>query len=155
MTIHSLVIILSQFWISPEYSLEGLKLKLKLQYFGHLMRRTDSLEKNLMLGKVEGRRRRDEDEMVGWHHKLYGHEFEQAPVVGDEQGGLACCCLWGHKESDTTERLNWIESISSQWVLELYPGLFCRHVFTHPITSWASTETILPEAPPSISQHRL
>ena len=70
------------------------------------MRRTDSLEKNLMLGKVEGRRRRDEDEMVGWHHKLYGHEFEQAPVVGDEQGGLACCCLWGHKESDTTERLN-------------------------------------------------
>ena len=47
-----------------------------------------------------------EDEMVGWHHKLYGHEFEQAPGVGDEQGGLACCCLWGHKESGTTEQLN-------------------------------------------------
>ena len=56
--------------ISPEYSLEGLMLKLKLQYFGHLMQRADSLEKNLMVGKVEGRRRRGltEDEMVGWHH---------------------------------------------------------------------------------------
>ena len=55
--------------IRPEYSLEGLILKLKLQYFGHLMRRTDSLEKTLMLGKIEGGRRRGrEDEMVGWHH---------------------------------------------------------------------------------------
>ena len=56
--------------ISPEYSLEGLMLKLKLQYFGHLIRRTDSLKKTLMLGKIEGRRRRGprEDEMVGWHH---------------------------------------------------------------------------------------
>ena len=61
--------------ISPEYSLEGLMLKLKLQYFGHLMQRTDSLEKTLMLGKVEGRRRRTEDDMVGWHHRLDGHEF--------------------------------------------------------------------------------
>ena len=57
--------------ISPEYSLEGLMLKLKLQHFGHLMQRTDSLEKALMLGKIEGRRRRKgttEDAMVGWHH---------------------------------------------------------------------------------------
>ena len=57
--------------ISPNYSLEGLMLKLKLQYFGHLMRRTDFLEKSLMLGKIEGRRRRGqttEDNMVGWHH---------------------------------------------------------------------------------------
>ena len=54
--------------INPEYSLEGLMLKLKLQYFGYLMQRTDSLEKTLMLGKIEGRRRRRrEDEMVGWH----------------------------------------------------------------------------------------
>ena len=60
--------------ISPEYSLEGLMLKLNLQYFGHLMQRTDSLEKTLMLGKIEGRRRTDE--MVGWHHQLTGHEFE-------------------------------------------------------------------------------
>jgi len=55
--------------ISPEYSLEGLMLKLKLQYFGHLMRRPDSLEKTLMLGKIEGGRRRGrQDEMVRWHH---------------------------------------------------------------------------------------
>ena len=53
--------------INPEYSLEGLMLKLKLQYFGHLMLRADSLKKTLMLGKTEGRRRA-EDEMVGWHH---------------------------------------------------------------------------------------
>ena len=55
--------------ISPEYSLEGLMLKLKFQYFGHLMQRADSLEKTLTLGNIEGRRRREaEDEMVGWHH---------------------------------------------------------------------------------------
>ena len=47
-----------------------------------------------------------EDEMVGWHQQLDGHEFEQAPGVGDRQGGLGCCSPWGHKESDTIERLN-------------------------------------------------
>ena len=85
--------------ISPECSLEGLMLKLKLQYFGHLMRRADSLEKTLMLGKIEGERREGmtEDEMVGWHHRLGGHEFEQAPGVGDGQEGLACCSPWGHR----------------------------------------------------------
>ena len=60
-----------------------------------------------------------EDEMVGWHHRLDGHEFEQAPVVGDGQGSLACCSPWGGKESDTTERLNWTElnhHLSLQWV---------------------------------------
>ena len=63
--------------ISPEYSLEGLMLKLKLQYFGHLMQRTNSLEKILMVGKMEGGRRRGwQDEMVGWRHQLNGHEFE-------------------------------------------------------------------------------
>ena len=63
--------------ISPEYSLEGLMLKLKFQYFGHLMQRTDSFEKTLMLGKTEGWRRRGrQDEMVGWRHRLNGHEFE-------------------------------------------------------------------------------
>ena len=63
--------------ISPEYSLEGLMLKLELQYFGHLMGRTDSFEKTLMLGKIEGQRRRGlQDEMVGWHHRLNEHEFE-------------------------------------------------------------------------------
>ena len=63
--------------VSPECSLEGLMLKLKLQYFGHLMWRTNSLEKTLMLGKIEGRRGRGpEDEMVGWHHQLNGHGCE-------------------------------------------------------------------------------
>ena len=62
--------------ISPGCSLEGLMLKLKLQYFGHLMQRADSFEKTLMLGKIEGRRRRGrQDEMVGWHHQLNGHWF--------------------------------------------------------------------------------
>ena len=63
--------------IIPEYSLEGPMVKLKLQYFGHLMRRVDSFEKTLMLGGIEGRRRRGrQDEMAEWHHRLNGHEFE-------------------------------------------------------------------------------
>ena len=68
----------------------GLMLKLKLQYFGHLMRRTDWFKKTLVLGKIEGRKRRGttEDEMVEWHHQLNGHEFEQTPGVGDGQGSL-------------------------------------------------------------------
>ena len=61
--------------ILKECSLEGLMLKLKLQYFGHLMQRVDSLEKTLMLGGIGGKRRRQEDEMAGWHHRLDGHEF--------------------------------------------------------------------------------
>ena len=98
--------------ISSEYSLEGLMLKLKLQYCGHLVWRVYSLEKTLMLGKIEGRKRRGrQNEMVRWHHQVDGHEFEQAPGVGDGQGSLACCTLWGHKKSDTTERLNWTEAI--------------------------------------------
>ena len=83
-------------------------LKLKLQCFGHLMQNADSLEKTLMLGKNEGQeeKRTTEDEIVGWHHRLDGHEFEQAPGVGDGLGGLECCSPWGCKESDTTEQLN-------------------------------------------------
>ena len=69
---------------------------LKLQYFGHLMRRTDPLEKTLMLGKIKGRRRRTiVVEMVGWHNQLDGHESEQALGVGDGQGRLECCSSWG------------------------------------------------------------
>ena len=62
-----------------------------------------------MLGKIEGGEEQGttEDEVVGWHHRLNGHEFEQAPGVGDGQGGLACCSPWSRKESDTTEQLNW------------------------------------------------
>ena len=80
---------------------------LRLQYSGHLMGRTDSLEKTLKLGKIEVRRRRgQQDETVGWHHQLDGHEFEQALGDGDGQGSLVCCGSWGRKESDMTERLN-------------------------------------------------
>ena len=92
--------------INPEYSLEGLILKLNLQYSGHQMRRADSMEKTLMLGKTEDRRRRGEDEMVGWHQGLSRHESEQTPGNGEGQERLACCSPWGPKESDTTERLN-------------------------------------------------
>ena len=81
---------------------------LKLQYFGHLIRRADSLEKTLMLGKTEGRRR--EQKRTRWldgrHHRLNGHESEQALGVGDGQGSLACCGPWGCKELDVTEQLN-------------------------------------------------
>ena len=95
---------------SPGCSLEGLMLRLKLQYFGHLMRRADSFEKTLMLGGIGGRRRRGwQDEMAGWHHQLDAHEFGWTPGVGDGQGGLACCDSWGSKESDMTERLIWSE----------------------------------------------
>ena len=96
----------NQSWIF----IEGLMLKLKLQYFGHLMWRTDSFEKTLMLGKIEGRRRRGLQRMrwlmVGWHHWHNGHGFGWTPGVDDGQGGLACCSSWGRKEWDMTERLN-------------------------------------------------
>ena len=75
--------------INPEYSSEGLMLKLKLQYFGHLMRRADSLEKTLMLGKIEaGEKGKTEDEMVGWYHQLNGHGFGWHLGVGDGWRGL-------------------------------------------------------------------
>ena len=78
--------------------------KLKLQHFGHLMQRTDSLEKTLMLGKIEGRRRMGRQRMR-WLEGITDSkdESEQAPGVGDGQGSLACCSPWGHKESDSTE----------------------------------------------------
>ena len=92
--------------INPEYSLEGLMLKLKLQYFGHLMWRASWLEKTLMLGKIECRRRRAwQDEIVWWHHWLNGHKSEPIPRDGEGQGSLACYSPWSCKESDTTERL--------------------------------------------------
>ena len=96
--------------INPEYSLEGLMLK--LQYFGHLMQRTDSLDKTMVWGQRKGRRRRWRQKMrwldgITIYVQLSGHEFEQAPGVVDGQGSLACCSPWGCKECDTTEQLNW------------------------------------------------
>ena len=94
--------------INPEYSLEGLMLKLKLQYFGYLLRRADSLEKALMLGKTEGRRRRGQQRMR-WLDGITnsnGHEFEQTLGDGEGQGGLACCSPWGRR-------------VGHDWVTEL------------------------------------
>ena len=93
--------------VNPEYSLEGLMPKLKLQYFGHLMPRANSLEKTLMLGKIEGRRRGQQ--RMRWLEGITNSvdvSLSQAPGVDDGQGSLACCSPWGHKESDKTEQLN-------------------------------------------------
>ena len=79
--------------ISPGISLEGMMLKLKLQYFGHDAGRDWEQEEK---GTTE-------DEMAGWHHQLDGYEFELTLGVGDGRGGLACCDSWGRKESDMTE----------------------------------------------------
>ena len=94
--------------INPEYPLEGLMLKLKLLYFGHLIQSANSLEKTLMLGKIEGRRRRGR-QRTRWldgitdSMDMSGQEWTGG---GEGQGSLACCSPGGHKESDTTEQLN-------------------------------------------------
>ena len=113
--------------ISPRISLEGMLLKLKLQYFGHLMRTVDSLEDSdaeRAWGQEE--KGMTEDEMAGWHHWLDECESEWTPGVGDGQGGLASCDSWGCKESDMTERLNWAELRGETWNLK----------FSRPMT-WA------------------
>ena len=91
------------------YLLEGLMLKLKFQYCGHLMQRANVLEKMLMLGKIEGRKRKEEkgmteNEMVGWHHRFNEHEFEQTLGDCEGQGSLVCCSPGGHKELGMTEQ---------------------------------------------------
>ena len=106
--------------ISSEYSLEGLILKLKLQYFGHLMWRTDSLEKTMMQGTFERQEKgMTEDEIVGWHHRLDGHEFEQALGIGDghaavrhaSPGMLQCMRSKGVRHNWATEltESNWYQ----------------------------------------------
>ena len=122
--------------VSLGCSLEGIMLKLKFQYFGHLMWRVDSLEKTLMLGGIGGRRRKGQQRM----RCLDGiTDFEWTPGDGDWQGGLACCNSWGRRESDTTEWLNWTEQ--------------CRHRFDFWVgqipwrRKWQSIPVFLPGEP--------
>ena len=105
--------------ISPEYSLEELMLKLKLQYFKPPDEKYWLIWKDLDAGKDWRQEEEEtiEDGMVGWHHWIDGHEFEWTPGVGDGQGSLACCSPWGRKESDTTERLNWTERTAATQTL--------------------------------------
>ena len=94
--------------VNPKYSLEGLRLTLKLQYSGHLDEKSQLIQKDPDSGKDWGQEEKGttKDEMAGWHYWLNGHELEQAPGDGEGQGSLACCSPRGRKESDTTERLN-------------------------------------------------
>ena len=98
-------------------------LKLQLQYFGQLTRRADSLEKTLMLGKTEGKRRRGAtgSEIVGWHHRLHGHEIKQTLGDSEGQGSLACYSSWCPKELDMTELLNNNSIIGKKRVVQTDP----------------------------------
>ena len=103
--------------ISPGISLEGMMLKLKLQYFGHFMQRVDSLEKTLMLGGIGDKRRRGQQRMR-WLDGITDSmdvSLRWTLGIGDGQGGLACCNSWGCKESDTTERLIWSDLNVYYW----------------------------------------
>ena len=115
--------------ISPGISLEGMMLKLKLQYFGHLMQ-SWLIGKDSDAGRDWGHQEKGttKDEMAGWHHGLDERESEWIPGDGDGRGGLACCDSWGRKESDTTERLNWTELMGLDamilvfWMLSFKPA---------------------------------
>ena len=125
--------------IRPGYSLEGLMLKLKLQYFGHLMRRTALLEKTLILGKIEGGRRR------GWQRMrwfdgitdLMDMIVSRPPGVGDGQVSLACCSPWGLKESDMTKQLNWTDLVMS--ICRVVSFVFGRECLLCPVCSLGKT----------------
>ena len=122
--------------ISPGCSLQGLMLKLKLQFFSHLMRRADSFEKTLMLGKIEGMKIGDDRGWDGWMASLTQRRWVWVNSgTGDGQRDLACCGPWGQEASDTTEQLNWTEwlllldklscylyNVVSPWLSRDFPG---------------------------------
>ena len=123
--------------ISPEYSLEGLILKLKLQYFCHLMWRTDSFEKTLMLKKIEGRRRRGRQRMR-WLDGITNTQWtwvESSPRVSDGRGGLACCSPWGCRVGHdwATELIwkRWLVNLTVVWSLNRV-WLFCDPIYYSP-----------------------
>ena len=123
--------------ISPEYSLEGLMLKLKLQYFGHLMRRTNWKRSwcwERLKARGEGT---TEDEIVAWHHRLIGHEFEQALGVGDRQGSLACCSPWGRRVGhEWATELNWTKLMQSIWRLNWGWKICLQNISLTCLISW-------------------
>ena len=108
--------------ISPEYSLDGLTILWPSDVKNWLMCKDPDAGKDWR----HAEKGTTEDEIVGWHHRLNGHEFEWTPGVGDGQGGLACCSPWGRKESDTTERLNWKKS----WILKIFICLNTKIYFS-------------------------
>ena len=117
--------------ISPEYSLEGLMLKMKLQNFGHLMWRTDSLEKTLMLGKIEGRKKRGRQRMR-WLDGITDSMGMSLNKLCDGQGSLVCCSPWDHKELDTTEWLNWTETFFFPFAFTQIFIVICRYLVLWP-----------------------
>ena len=122
--------------INPGISLKGMMLKLKLQYFGHLMRKVDLLEKNSDTGRDWGQEEKGptENGVSGWHHWLDGRESEGTLGVRDGQGSLACCDSWGRKESDKTERLNWLNT--SVIKLSASSAFFFPLSYLMPRASW-------------------
>ena len=106
----------------------------KPHYFGHLMWRPDSFEKTLMLGKIEGRRRKGQQRMR-WHHWLNGHEFEQASGVGDGQRSMVCCSPWDHKQLDVTEWLSGTEGRPARLKIQVSIAISVLHLKS---AGWAS-----------------
>ena len=111
------------------YSLEGMMLKLKTPVLWPLHAKSWLIGKDSDAGRDWGQEEKGttEDEIAGWHHWLDGHEFEWTPGDGDGQEGLACCHSWGHKELDTTERLNWTEAFSHCKLISYFlnPSCLC------------------------------